>query len=359
MKVGQRFSIGALPGEAARNVATAGTAGWLSVAVSALAAAGIVIASVSQVGALSDAHDLFLQRGGAIARVTPIDDAALDAQRCEELNKLPGVVAAGGVANERVSRMVMAPQVSVVVVEGTPSLARVFWPDSTPQASLSSSVAGHDISERFGLAAGGMIELRSNDGSISTLQVGAGAPAGIRNDSLDRTIFVPSASVGRVGACLVEMEVGATRPIANILVGWFGERVGVSPYAQVEGPSAAGLVNRLSRFLPVGAALVILAMFASWVWSRRGDHALYRLLGLTTPQLLIMVLVEYTLIVLLPVSWGICAALAFSRPALADPLVLQAVAADLAVLGASLMTVPAVVLGVSNRRNVVGDLKGR
>ncbi|GAA1230145.1 hypothetical protein JOF42_000356 [Microbacterium phyllosphaerae] len=256
-----------------------------------------------------------VRAGANVLRVTGEDGALLPAGRCEALNSVPGILAAGGLAVRTTVFPAARPSDVVTLIVGTPTLGQVLWPSLSSQLATSSVVVGSATAETYGLTSGSTFgyEVRGDMTPLTAVVDRSGAPS-TREPQLDTSVLIATAPTGRVRECLVEALPGARTVVEGMLRGWFGATDGttVSPFYLPVTSSASPderLTVRTTQYVPAIAALVLVTgMVAAW-FSRRAEYSLYRMLGLNRRGSLLMHTVEMTVAVMVPVSVGMVAAM--------------------------------------------------
>lgn len=243
----------------------------------------------------------------------------LSAERCDALRGVDGVLAAGGLLGSSARHAVTAPGERVAYYLVTPGLPSVVWPDDAGVTSAS-VVAGRDVGSELGWVPGVNVQLRHVDPagastSVGSHQVDGVAVAAARVDGFDRSLVVASAPTGRVDSCLVEAAPGADAALGHLLRGWFepadaAVALRLHRSGALERDPVAELRARTSRWGPLLAGGVLSGSAAVTWWARRAEVAVYRMLGMRRGQVLRMVLVETSVMVLLPAQVGATAAVA-------------------------------------------------
>ncbi len=205
----------------------------------------------------------------------------LSAQRCEELNSLAGVVAAGPTWGEtdvelEPFRADLTPALAL-----SPGALSVLAPDA-PQVAISSEiVVGDRLADLMGLTSGQPIA-----GSGAVHQVA------VVSDSRGARLtgawaIVSSAALRPAGDCLVEIK-PASFPwfTANNVGAWFGENVTLASFSDdiSQAEVLADYEGRLTRLLWAPLALAGALSVAVSMRARRESVAVYKLVGLGTEQ---------------------------------------------------------------------------
>lgn len=290
----------------------------VSLAIAIAVGFGVPTATLVEVTNIRADEDKEVRAGSNVLRVTGDERTPLPAARCEQINSVPGVLAAGGVVSRSTVFASARPGDLITLVSGTPSLGMVLWPGEghgavPPPATV---VAGEAASKAFGLGIASIFAFstRSDPRPVSA-SVDRVAGASSRERQLDASIFIAAAPVGNVDECLVEAMPGARSSVAHVAAGWFatsGEVV-VSPLYLSTSKSATPeerLATRTTQYLPlVAAAALGVGMFTGW-FSRRAELSLYRMLGLGQGETILMLATEMVAAVILPMSIGLVVAMA-------------------------------------------------
>lgn len=256
-----------------------------------------------------------VRAGVNVLRVTGEDGALLPAGRCEALNSVPGILAAGGLAVRSTVFPAARPSDVVTLISGTPTLGQVLWPSHAPQTTTSSVVVGSTTAETYGLTSGSTFgyEVRGDPTPLAAVVDRSGV-ASTRDPQLDTSVLIATAPTGRVRECLVEALPGARTAVEGMLNGWFDATDGtvVSPFYLPVTSSASPderLAARTTQYVPAIAALVLVSGMVSAWFSRRAEYSLYRMLGLNRRGSLLMQTVEMTVAVIVPLCAGLVTAM--------------------------------------------------
>jgi len=357
----QRFRSTTVVAEAVRNLISRPV---LSCAI-ALLSAGTMFASIA-LTALETNQILSFQtqleeRGIYVQTVAGTAGTPISATRCESLNMIEGVKAAGGLVGASSVRLLSHPSVPVSIVRATPNYASIIWPEtrSMPAKGL---IVGAEIAAELGLVPGAGFVRGGTDSAKLDASVASVAKPSMRDGNFDAYVVEPVSPRGQVRSCLVEAEPGAYLGVQQLLTTWFSDEVvsvsplyalpkeGLTPQQQMQ--------SRLSQYFPFGAILLVTcAAVASWL-IRRKDFALYRLLGMPPRKLFTNVFSEWLLTVMLPSSAGAVFAMIAVAPQLSG-IVLEAAVLDAARLFALIWLVPCLGLLLVGGGSPLAVLRGK
>lgn len=314
------FRTGTLIKEALKNLAAGRGQGAIAFVASLVLGAGVCFLTVTDVSAIQSQHDELAIRGAYVFSVTDINRERLSGPRCEQLRTIPGVTAAGGIVTTSTLSTDISPATTVQFSEGTPGLADVLWPSGflESEPAFGSNIVGADLAERFGLRAGTEFSVIDSSGEIVQVPISAVALHTERLPAFDFGMLSIVTPMNNVTACLVEVKSTAVAAVGNILVGWFENPDARSsnffPVDAVGDTPEEKLLTRLSQYGPLVAFALAALVVVIVTGARRSDFALYAILGLRPSGLLIMLVVEYVLLVLLPVFSGFFVAILVAAP---------------------------------------------
>ncbi len=239
-----------------------------------------------------------------------VEEQRLSAVSCEQLNSVNGIKAAGGLQSEALGEVILGDRFSVSIIRGTPGLARFLWPETRPRGS---AVIGARAAQRAGVASASAL-IYTASGREQIVTVNAVAAPTMRGERLDDTLFIAEALTNdaEVERCLIEPEPPYARAAQQLALSWFDGEVRINPYFHPGHASTdpqRTLENRMSRWIPLVAAITVWAVLVLTWSGRRNDYALYRVLGLNRRSLLLMLAVESALLAIVPTFAGITLAL--------------------------------------------------
>jgi len=313
--VSSGFSTRTLLRETLRNL-RAGSAQAIAIAaVAGTLAFGLCLASSTELSSIKMQHDRLIERGAYVFSISDITGQPLDGSRCEELRTVPGVVAAGGIISNATISPTLSQSTTIAYSEGTPGLAQVLWPKGfrDSASNVAGVVVGAGLADRYGLRAGALFSAVDRSGFENLFAIGAVARKSERAEAFDRAILNVVAAESDIATCLVESRPSAVTALSKVLIGWFSlsetratsyyvsDRSSISPTEQLN--------TRLSQYAPIAAGSIMVVLFSLVTMARRGDFALYAVLGLGKRGLGTILIVEYVLLLLIPSCVGLSVAI--------------------------------------------------
>jgi len=309
----ERMLVRGLLIEVYRNLVARRAASVILAAVAAACGIGVAVGSWVVADAATDAWDRQLSRGASAFVVSSSLPGVMDARRCDELQGVSGVRAAGAVLASTTGSFASSPDARVAIMEVTPGYVRAVFPSAT--AALDGVAIGARVAQNNGVLPGAYLRLL--DGSQSAMPV-AVVDDGMaqRINGIDNAVLVPKPAVGVVDQCLVEAQPGAAKSVEELLVTWFPPEYNWTIVPLLTAPEFEIDAVRMMRDSPVpllaaGAALVTGLLMWAILWSRRQDLALYRLLGVGTRAIVAMIWLEWAAVVLAPASLGVAIGFGF------------------------------------------------
>lgn|GEM_PF-5763068 len=253
--------------------------------------------------------------GSHVFTVSNDQNRPLDAGRCDQLNTVSGVMTAGGVLASSAFSVPTDPGYLGDYVRVTPGYLRVLWP-SVEKSELVKVGVGSSLAANFGLVSGAHLAIVANSQPLF-FRVDYVAVEDRRFPTFSRAIVVVEAPTGSVLSCYVEVQAGASDDVATVLAGWFADSGQVTVTSiwsadQSQPTLQDELASRISQWVPfILAATVILVWCFSWMM-RRQEISVYRMLGLSTAQLVLMSLIEWSLALLAPAAAALLVAVIFA-----------------------------------------------
>lgn len=304
------------------------------------------ILSLAEVEGVLEQQQARVDRGEYVFQIMDEERRPFGGGDCDSVNSIEGVVAGGGMSASRSVDVMFDQGANYSVDKVTAGFARVIWPETPPMVDAA-TVAGSSVADRFGLSGGA--ELILTDGSIvdEVVTIGATASASNRDRRYDARIALIVPPTEDVVLCLVEATPGAQRGVGAVLDSAFPADEGfvVLPLALSDNSGRTPqeqLENRITRWTPLAAGLLAVALLVgSWL-ARSGEFALYRFLGFSRMFVLRLLLVEALYLIWSPAAAGAFLALAIAPPGSSFSAGL--VASDLASL--ALVTVTVVPIGI-------------
>lgn len=279
--------------------------------VSATAAFLLTLGTTLDVSTIASQYAAQVSSGVNVASVTSIDSSPLDAGRCAQLEGVPGVLDAGGLAGYRAIN-IGGTGSHATVAEVTSGYAAIIWPQLRQTSENLSVVAGRALAADQGLRPGSLVTIQEATSSApSKLKISAVAPASQRNPRFDNYIAVIVPPTGSVSSCIFESRPGSQAGLGGLIAGWFPNTpTNLAPLTETGtvGTTPAQLfAARISQAFPALAfAAIALAALGFWTM-RRSEYALYRLLGMPAAKLLLALVVEGTFLIALPECMGVLA----------------------------------------------------
>lgn len=349
------FRPATVVGEALANLGAHRLLTVLVVALGVATPAAALALSAADVHGIVGRQDQLVARGSTVFSITTTDRTTLPAERCDEANRISGVRASGGVVDSQAIHVQLPDYRYVSLLSVTPGLPLIYWPDGERRDG---TIAGSVIATDFGLVAGATLPVSAPESRY--LAIGVTEAAASRNRDYDLVLAQVVPPLGSTYECLVESVPGAQRRVEAALRGWFpGTPTLVTPYFT---PPDTGLSpqqeleGRLSAWFAVAAALIGSgSVLASWM-IRRSEFALYAILGLGRRGLLLMLLVEWTALVLVPASVGLVVGAAVTGSGALEATV---AGLDVARYLAGVTVIPAIGLIALTRVSAFDALKGR
>lgn len=308
-----RFRAGSLLRETVANLLSAPLYSSSIILVVALVSCALVLLTSVEITSVMDRQQMLVARGVYVFSVTSEQRQPFSGARCDDLNGREGVVAAGGIIGTTTRTPAYGTRLPITIVAVTPRLPLVIWPGN-PGIAAATALAGSALATDTGLTPGSV--WRAGDGT--TIRIDATAPPSVRDTHFDgQLVYVASAS-SPIVECLVEADPGARASVERLLLTWFSgsSRIYVSPYfvdSSVGPTPQESIDERISRFGPLCAFIVLLVVFLGGWFSRRADFALYRLLGVGLRQQAGMLLLEFLVLGYAPLALGALAAAALWR----------------------------------------------
>jgi hypothetical protein len=325
--------------EELRNIWATKLASGGVVAVALMIGVLVPMLGASESQQLVNMNARYLEAGVSTFVVTRSQNLPLSSARCEELNRIAGVVSAGGIESDEVAYLAARPGQPISLVFGSRNATNLIWPNDR-NIEGASVVVGSELGRLYGLRSNSLagIVTQADPHDIDRIVlVDYVAHSTIRTRTADSTIFVvrPSETIRR---CLVEASADATHKVADLLSGWWDpiNDIVISPLfidtSRTYSSLSIQLDNRMSRWAAPIAGVALIFMSMGYVISRRWDFATYRQLGLTVKGAIIFALLETGLLILVPVLMGASFWLAFLARVSGGDLPRQLAIFDLAAL---------------------------
>lgn len=275
---------------------------WATVAAVAVVAAmlfTIGAAEANEVNAVLLESRQRLAEGGNVYVVEPSDPEAgevVDTGRCDQLARLPQIVASGGLSKGETIAFAEAPGNPFQTFGGSGGIIEVLSPRTSITPSDPSAPAlwvGPEVASQLGLDDGSAVVV--GDGDTVTLRffdAGNRYPVG-------STMVVDLDGRPRTDACWFEVEPGGDkdRAVAAAEIAYFGldEPVRVRPLLEDDPPRPYG--ERTTRLLWVPGLLFVFMVGAFLARTSRSEMAIYKSLGFGPTGAALIAATEYVLTV--------------------------------------------------------------
>lgn len=296
------------------------------VVASVVIGAAVPWATAIETTAIATYNDRMVASGANVFSVKGVSNNPISGIRCEQLNDVDGVLAAGGRISTDALAFPQAPSIVASKVVGTAHFGEIIWPEPRNSISGPGVIAGSEIASTLGLVPGAFVSEVGEQLQVD--QIAQGSP---RDSSFNRTVLVVASPDSRIQQCLVESEPGASAGVGLLLTSWFvDERVLVSPFVINESLDISPnerLERRISSLFPLIGGLSVAALLMGFWMLRRSDFAVYRLLGMTRFQVFCTMTMESFLLAIVPTSVGLSFAILANAPVLSG-FVLTSVAID-------------------------------
>lgn len=288
------------------------------------------------------------------------------AERCDALNGVEGIKAAGSVVRTDKVSPDNSPGTRYSLDSVTVHYLDVLWPDQPNLARSGGLVSGGDAASQLGLRDGVSAAFTTLGGDARWRAV-IGAVAlnpSARDDAASGHLYQVVPPRGPVATCLVDAEPGADRAVQQLLLSWFpqdGEPV-VRPFLETSSvigqPPEIEYRQRVSRWAwTLGLGVMAIAMLGVW-YARREELALYQLLGLRRRHVLVVLMTELVVSMLLPTQVGFALAELIFRQSLDSAVVRQELVNSDLRLVAGLVLIPALTLLLLRPTRLLDRLKG-
>ncbi|WP_158268743.1 hypothetical protein [Homoserinimonas hongtaonis] len=326
--------------------------------VSLLAGGGIAAASTLEAGSYAHKWHQQVQTGRFVFTIASATSATLDASRCDALNSISGVSAAGAITSERDIEFPQTGNQTWRESTVTPRFPAAAWNDGPPPFSGSNAIFPNELADLLSAVPGSRFTVVDKaTGAESSTRVEWTSEHRSRIDGINRNVIRLGEPSGATKICYVSTEPAAFLDVGSAARGWFGEPVQVSELGQqTDGAGLSIAPARLMDWGWVAVAAAVLLLASSWWFARRADLALYRLLGMATADFLRMMTTECALLVLAPTALGAAFALLVLRPT--DAYVIASVGLDLLRYMVILCSLPLIALLLGRRSNTVRTLSG-
>lgn len=348
--------FGMLRREATGNVTTAPLRSIMLMATSILAGSILVLVSSVELGTISTRENSMTDDGIYIYRVQTA--LPVPATLCDRLRYNDGVQDSGALLSSRQGVIGNLPGTTVQQVTGTAGYLRIVWKDST--AGVAGSLVGAGIAKAYGFRSGTQLSFMEGDGHSTSIRIGLAASSTSRLAGANYLLATPSLPSGLSRECLVQAVPSAMEAVAAYLVTVFGPDAVIAPLSQPSESIDDLLHSRISLWTPliIPLALALLAFVSQY--GRRADVALYRLLGGSRVDLMLLAYLDASVTLLAPFSAGVSlTTLLISLDQPIDGLVATYLSGDITRAWLLLLLVPIPMAIGPARKTALAWLKGQ
>lgn len=248
------------------------------------------------------------EAAGRSTYVVTAVSSSLSASLCDAAGRIEGVRGAGAVLQRYPATTSLGSTSKIDVVRVTPGYLLAAWNEVAPIAW--SAAAPVDLAHRFGLVPGSTFltaTRATGGGETSRVTVDWVPSQRSRVAGINDSIIEASPAIGTASECLITANPGQRDSVRVAISGWFGKGYRVAPFLQpsalVANPDVA-FAARPSQWIALVAPLMVVGVRGVFLFSRRGELALYRTLGMKFSEVARMISTEFLLIVLLPFQAG-------------------------------------------------------
>ena len=272
-----------------------GSNAFRSLALAAIAAAalgGLAFMELRQAGELTQfARDY--QAGGAYVAIASVQGGGLSGARCQSLNGVHGVRAAGAMRGTGTVTFPSAPGVLFQSADVTAGLLGVWAPGVTGPSGAG-ILAGSALATELGIRAGLVARIDANGPTYFSNVYDFSR----RNPQAARWALSPVPPAGGFDECWVEFSPGAYQAGREMLAARFAEGSAdpvVRPYRRSDEFTrnpAAEWESRPQRRGWLAVPVVLFGLGLVSAWFRRSESALYLAVGTRRAQLAVMATAE-------------------------------------------------------------------
>jgi hypothetical protein len=343
--------------EAVRNLVSSPTRTIVLAVGSVIVGAIIATATVVEVDRVVTVASQQEIAGAYAFEVVAPGGAAPAATRCNSLQNIDGVIAAGGVMATTGVRLDVQPDEDARILVVTPGYIAAAWPD-LPDASKASVIAGSGFGN-LGWQAGSVVHytVDGTSSNVSTRLDDVTQHPSMLND--DRVLVQVAPPAGTVAVCLVRARADSAASVSQALRGSFGAGTSIQDVlirsSLLSDPQQL-LDSRVSQLgWAFGGLVIAVLLIGGWV-ARRGEFALYRLLGFPDRGILAMLTVETVALGLIPAQLGALIGIGIHH---LDPLVANALVLDWLRFDLLIVLIPLAGISIIPRGSLLATLKGR
>lgn len=354
------FVTGSIVSETLRNIASRR---WLALAMvltSITCGAALVMAAGNEVASIENYSDQLVAHGSNVFSVVAQDNSPISAARCDALNSVDGVLAAGAIVGKRSASLALSANVPVEIESVTPHYPKVVWPGDT---AIALNGSGFDAGSRLGSKLGFTSHSRISLGPKEVAWVRRAVASSPRVAEVDSKLLEPVIPDSKMltNQCLVEAASGTLSGVESLLGSWFPPDPVTFVSPLVKDPFIGEAPQtRLDGRITQNEGLVVFTILAAlilMVWLvRRSDFALYRILGMDRRHLAQMLAIEFGLLVEIPLSAGTSLGILL-LPAVLSGTALEATSLETLKCMILLVLVPLLGLAMLSRGGAIRALK--
>lgn len=315
------------------------------ITVAAAVAVGLVSTTwaISTTTRIQESRELQILRGGFTVRVVETLGGTLNAARCDDLSKRIGVQAAGGLLDEEIVALHGQPSGRVYVQRVTPGYLALAFP-AEPGVAGAGVVVGPDLAARLDIKDGQLLPLaRPAATKPAWLKVEQVVGTEARISGASSSVLITTTASGDLSECLVAIEPRYVGSVVSLLPGWFdNDSVVVSPFLPVDDTQTdpeSDLAERPTKFVGIGAGMLLVLVATSTWLLRRSELALYVILGISRRRLLLMASAEVMILLAAPFCAGV-AVMLLARGQSIGPALLATFPSDIALAAPILALLP-------------------
>lgn len=305
------FRTGEFVAEHVRNLRSHPLRSILVAAISVLLGCAVVLITLVNGDQIRQQWEAQVNAGRFIEVVRSESLDGFPSSYCEDLARIDGVEAAGGITGRRTVHLAELPGLDREVVTVTPGMLRVAWPGAAlPESGY---LAGPGLAVDLGLVPGATLT-QSESGVVFPI---ASTPAEkSRVDGINGVLLdLQPAGTSRMRECLVSYAPGAQEEVQGLLDVATPELYPSlhEPFLQrndlVQDPEQQ-LRERPSAWMPAIAAVLLIMLVGVLWWGARQDLAIYRSFGVRPRQIAVAYAAEVWVTAVVPIAIGALAALA-------------------------------------------------
>ena len=247
---------------------------------------------LSSLAKISDQVERDFLAGAGVVGVSQED---LSASKCEALNSVEGITAAGSILNTNWAQLSL-PSKDLVSLEAVTAGYVRSQLAFTPPKPNSQVFISKTLSKELGLHRGSYLEANGQ-----LLKIDEILPDRIIRGELARTIWVTKPAQGFIKECVVKFGPLQEAEARSLLNFFFTGEVSISPIAEYRADLASYLDQRQEKYWPLALPLFIGILWLTSLVLRRKDLALYLLLGFKRSWVVKYLIWDYLGTVVFPV----------------------------------------------------------